>query len=135
MTAANGVKWTEKYSLEGKRTSRVKVREDAPNPDWTEGAVNAEGEPVPQTIRVEVAPDEEAAQCWQCNQKGRDANNHAWACRSHKGSWAFHQTFKKWGGEGEAPGVWSCCGSEKKDEPGCSFQECNFQGKVCTKAM
>jgi len=124
MTCPKGVKWTEKYSIEGKRTSRVKDRVEVPNPDWKEGAVDDEGNELPKTVKHLVEGDEPAVQCWQCNQFGRIRNNHAWSCRSHKGSWAYAKDYK---GDGEAPGVWSCCGSENRDEHGCAFQECNFR--------
>jgi len=51
-----GVCWTEKYDLNGKRTSRTKNRDEVDNPDWSDGAVVAEGdkasEPVPK-VRTE----------------------------------------------------------------------------------
>jgi len=50
------VPWTEKYDLNGKRTSRTKNRDEVDNPDWSDGAVVAEGdkasEPVPK-VRTE----------------------------------------------------------------------------------
>ena len=52
-----GVGWTEKYDLNGKRTSRTKNRDEVDNPDWSEGAVVAEGdkagEPVPK-VRIKM---------------------------------------------------------------------------------
>lgn len=121
---AKGLKWRETYNEDGSRKSRVKVRENVPNPKYTEGAVDEDGEPVPETIKVLVEPDEAATKCWNCNNDSRERNNHAWACRAHKGRWSEATDYR---GSGEAPGVWACCGKENANEPGCSFDCCSFR--------
>ncbi len=98
-----GVLWTEVYGADGKRTSRKKNRHAVPNPAFAEGAVTAEGTPVPATIDVEDDPETPALQCWNCDGFTRARNNHAWACRSHTGRWAEDRTFR---GTGPAPGIW-----------------------------
>eukprot|EP00041_Stephanoeca_diplocostata_P011648 m.193027 g.193027 ORF g.193027 m.193027 type:complete len:153 (+) comp18615_c0_seq6:724-1182(+) len=103
---AKGTRWTEKYSFEGVRKSRTKDRVEAPNPDFVEGATYPEGEkagqPIPKTIKVLVEADEIARKCWNCNGLSRDRNNHAWACRTHKGRWAEDRDYR---GSGY---VWCC---------------------------
>eukprot|EP00039_Didymoeca_costata_P009122 m.120717 g.120717 ORF g.120717 m.120717 type:complete len:225 (+) comp14371_c0_seq2:35-709(+) len=117
---SKGVKWTEKYDKEGKRTSRTKDRIEVPNPDWSESSP----EDVPPTIKELVPPEEPAVKCWNCDFLGRERNNHAWACRSHRGRWTEDREYR---GDGPTRGVWSCCGKETKDEPGCSFQMHDFR--------
>lgn len=119
---AKGVKWTEKYDDEGKRTSRVKNRIEVPNPEWTEGCA----EDVPQTIKELVEPDEPALKCWNCDQLARERINHAWSCRWHRGRWSEARDYR---GDGPPPGVWTCCGKEERDEPGCSFTAHSFRKK------
>ena len=81
-----GVRWTEQYAPDGKRTTRKKVletrrkpipmlsksfsqeitcikdRQAVPNPNFAPGAVNEDGTPSAATIDVEVDPDEAAIQ-------------------------------------------------------------------------
>ncbi|EDQ90225.1 uncharacterized protein MONBRDRAFT_36643 [Monosiga brevicollis MX1] len=114
---STGTHWTEKYDAEGKRVARKKLREAVPNEKFVAGGEE------PETIEVEVPKDEAAMQCYFCNGKARDRNNHAWACRAHSGRFTEDRTYR---GEGEAPGVWSCCGREERSEPGCAFRSHNF---------
>eukprot|EP00050_Salpingoeca_kvevrii_P022550 m.127990 g.127990 ORF g.127990 m.127990 type:complete len:226 (-) comp9740_c1_seq5:1584-2261(-) len=118
----NGVQWTEKYNAEGKRTARKKKRIDVPNPDFDPAQEESkENSPTIQELADTLAP---AAKCYLCDCLAHPEDNHAWACRSHKGRWAEDRDFR---GSGERPGVWSCCGRQTRTEPGCSFQEHNFQ--------
>eukprot|EP00042_Codosiga_hollandica_P002395 m.11795 g.11795 ORF g.11795 m.11795 type:complete len:235 (-) comp16339_c0_seq2:47-751(-) len=118
---AKGEHWIENYAADGKKISKTKVKTTIPNPAYTEGADETV---TPKTIDQFPPADVPARGCWNCNAKCRERNNHAWACRTHKGNWAEDYAYR---GEGARPGVWSCCGREQKDEVGCTFAAHNFR--------
>mmetsp|Transcript_12797 Transcript_12797/g.40442 ORF Transcript_12797/g.40442 Transcript_12797/m.40442 type:complete len:152 (-) Transcript_12797:4-459(-) len=117
----DGVKWKERYNAEGKRVARKKVKEEKPNPEWSEGAP----QDVPKTIQVPVPPGPKAQSCWNCMGIYHVQFNHTYACRQHKGQWLEDKAFK---GEGDVPGVWSCCASQLySPATGCDFQSHNLK--------
>lgn len=115
--------------MDGTQSSSSKDKIEIDNPDWHEGAVYPEGhkkagEPMSKTKKAWAEKDEPAKQCWNCNGFARERNNHAWACRTHKGRWTIDTDYR---GEGEKPGVYACCGKTSEDEPGCAFSEHHFR--------
>eukprot|EP00048_Salpingoeca_helianthica_P010275 m.147976 g.147976 ORF g.147976 m.147976 type:complete len:220 (+) comp15053_c0_seq1:368-1027(+) len=117
---AEGTPWTEKYDDEGKRTVRKKDRVKVPNPAHNPDAPR---EDVPEFLEELVPKKEPAVKCWTCNGFARASASHGWSCRAHKGRWTVDRSYR---GEGQAPGVWACCGREVQAEPGCSFAAHNF---------
>jgi len=109
---AKGVKWIEKYDVEGKKVARKKVKLSVPNPEFVEG-----GE-APVSIGVPEDPGDPALECWTCQGLFHKLYNNDYACRKHKGRWIQD---KRYHGGGEAPGVWNCCANENRHDPGCVF--------------
>lgn len=107
--------------MKAKEQQEKKVRVKALNPEYDPAN---EREDVPKEIDVLAEPDELPKKCWNCDGLSRERNNHAWACRRHKGNFTEDLSYR---GSGPRPGVWSCCGREAKDEPGCCFQGHNYQ--------
>ena len=66
---ANGVNWTEKYDVEGKKVARKKVKRSVPNPEYVEGGQ------APVTIEVPEDPGKPAQECWTCQGLFHDKYN------------------------------------------------------------
>jgi len=124
----NGVSWTEKYNAEGKKTARKKVKKKVPNPAfgsmipnpaYAVGGDQPEVIPAPETIEVSEDPGKPAQECWGCGGIFHEVYNNNYACRKHKGKFALD---RNWRGEGEQPGVWTCCGSKTRADKGCVFK-------------
>lgn len=108
---ASGQQFVETYGADGKRVSRKRLKLAADDASATaeEGAPSA---------TVDAPPLAPASQCWNCRGVFHRQHNNSYACRRHRGNWEVDRTFR---GEGEAPGVWTCCALTTAAAQGCAF--------------
>ena len=96
---AKGQIWKERYNEAGAKVARKK----AP-PAGEEGADDA-----PQLTSA-------ARKCTRCSLLFHTAFNHLYACRKHVANFIPNRN------DDDGPsGIWSCCGSQDEQDPGCDF--------------
>jgi len=116
---ARGAIWCERYNDEGKKVSRKRapgLEGTSPGPT---ALATSQHDGAGGTAAIELA-----AECVSCGQLFHGRFDHPYACRRHRGDWV------ECGDNGEhdskdedrrCHGIWSCCGSLDRLEPGCEF--------------
>jgi hypothetical protein len=71
-----------------------------------------------KTARKKVGQAAAPALECKCGARFHASANHPYGCRSHKAAWILDRTNTG----PEEVGIWSCCGTKEKADPGCDFK-------------